>query len=156
MRIADITGLVLVPIALFVAAWVMNTVGIASSVLTATLPWICVMIGIVLLILGATCIMLQKPPAQLPFVAALLICIAASLGLLFGLFVDMHYHYQSADKGEVLMEWVGVTFILGIVFFVPRIRYTMRSGVCPQCKYDLQGDIEGGCPECGWRRPRGA
>ncbi len=25
-------------------------------------------------------------------------------------------------------------------------------GLCPQCKYDLRGDHESGCPECGWGR----
>jgi len=28
----------------------------------------------------------------------------------------------------------------------------IRSGRCPQCGYDLRGDLERGCPECGWGR----
>lgn len=27
-------------------------------------------------------------------------------------------------------------------------------GRCPRCGYDLQRDLETGCPECGWRRTR--
>ncbi len=27
-----------------------------------------------------------------------------------------------------------------------------RRGLCSQCKYDLRGDHESGCPECGWGR----
>lgn len=26
------------------------------------------------------------------------------------------------------------------------------SGYCPMCKYDLRGDLDSGCPECGWNR----
>ena len=27
-----------------------------------------------------------------------------------------------------------------------------RRGRCPMCGYDLRGDLESGCPECGWGR----
>jgi hypothetical protein len=27
-----------------------------------------------------------------------------------------------------------------------------RRGQCPQCGYDLRGDLKSGCPECGWNR----
>ena len=27
-----------------------------------------------------------------------------------------------------------------------------RKGCCPQCGYDLRGDLGRGCPECGWNR----
>lgn len=33
-----------------------------------------------------------------------------------------------------------------------RARWRMFNGLCPKCKYDLQGNVEVGCPECGWRR----
>lgn len=37
---------------------------------------------------------------------------------------------------------------------VPFIRGAVRArrGLCRHCGYDLLGDLEGGCPECGWRR----
>jgi len=122
MKVADILGFVLIPMALFLAAWVMKHAPIASLLLTATLPWICVMFGIVLLILGATCLMLQKPPPELPLIPALSICVATSLGLLAGLLVDVHYYYPEARQGELLIEWLGFTMMLCIVFLVPRIR----------------------------------
>ncbi len=32
-------------------------------------------------------------------------------------------------------------------------RHTRRKrGLCVNCGYDLRGDLEHGCPECGWRR----
>lgn len=27
-----------------------------------------------------------------------------------------------------------------------------KRGLCVACGYDLRGDLDGGCPECGWRR----
>ena len=45
-----------------------------------------------------------------------------------------------------------------ILFDVPgllrrRKRKTRRiEGRCPACGYDLKGEFEAGCPECGWRR----
>jgi hypothetical protein len=31
-----------------------------------------------------------------------------------------------------------------------------RRGHCPSCAYNLRGDIDAGCPECGWGREREA
>lgn len=37
---------------------------------------------------------------------------------------------------------------------VGRVRGALRkpAGCCPECGYDLRGDLGGGCPECGWGR----
>ncbi len=47
----------------------------------------------------------------------------------------------------------------GILWFLlilnaRQIRRWLRAsrGHCPACRYDLRGDLEQGCPECGWRR----
>ena len=31
-------------------------------------------------------------------------------------------------------------------------RWRAHAGRCPQCGYDLRGDLARGCPECGWNR----
>ena len=31
-------------------------------------------------------------------------------------------------------------------------RERRKAGRCPACGYDLQGEMERGCPECGWKR----
>lgn len=45
--------------------------------------------------------------------------------------------------------------IWGALSFVPRpLRHMIRRkrGRCIECGYNLLGDFEQGCPECGWRR----
>ena len=51
------------------------------------------------------------------------------------------------------------TLLYGIILwllipgpFVLRRRIRIRGGRCPQCGYDLRGDLQRGCPECGWNR----
>lgn len=54
------------------------------------------------------------------------------------------------------------TLIYGAAWFAPfvtvrlikRTRYgrRVRRGRCPNCRYDLSGRFEVGCPECGWNR----
>ncbi len=47
--------------------------------------------------------------------------------------------------------WLGFGFVM-----LRRARCQMRlypaHTKCPQCGYDLRGDLAQGCPECGWRR----
>jgi hypothetical protein len=43
-------------------------------------------------------------------------------------------------------------FLLLFGVGVARCRWRMRRGSCPSCKYDLRGDLDAGCPECGWGR----
>lgn len=31
-------------------------------------------------------------------------------------------------------------------------RRRMARGMCPECDYELRGNLDAGCPECGWRR----
>ncbi len=36
--------------------------------------------------------------------------------------------------------------------FNPGARYWRALGMCPRCQYNLNHDLESGCPECGWNR----
>ena len=46
---------------------------------------------------------------------------------------------------SLLPRWIDQAFM--------RRRRRIRRGRCPECAYDLKGDLGGGCPECGWQRP---
>jgi len=48
--------------------------------------------------------------------------------------------------------WFGVFF--GFVSARRFIR--VRRGRCRRCGYDLRGELEQGCPECGWQREESA
>ena len=70
---------------------------------------------------------------------------------------------------QILMVGVGATLFVvvvaatvwGLLSFSGVIRTAIRDarrnlrtrrGLCPTCKYDLRGDLDAGCPECGWNR----
>ena len=43
---------------------------------------------------------------------------------------------------------------LGLIVGFGAARRTLRKrrGRCPMCAYDLRGNLDAGCPECGWNR----
>ncbi|MCK4873747.1 MAG: hypothetical protein KAS72_13580 [Phycisphaerales bacterium] len=58
--------------------------------------------------------------------------------------------------------WVGLvadSVCYGLLFFLAFLggkhgrRFARRKrGRCPLCAYDLRGELDAGCPECGWNR----
>ena len=50
-----------------------------------------------------------------------------------------------------LLIWLGFGFMM-LRRARRQIRLYPAHTKCPQCGYDLRGDLEPGCPECGWRR----
>ncbi|MEM7623047.1 MAG: hypothetical protein AAF235_07560 [Planctomycetota bacterium] len=49
--------------------------------------------------------------------------------------------------------------IFGVLWDIPLVwlpllvrRRRVARGLCPRCRYDLQGQQGSGCPECGWNR----
>lgn len=54
----------------------------------------------------------------------------------------------------VAVPWFAVTLTLWLlyVYIGPR----MHEGCCPECGYNLTGNVSGRCPECGTEIERGA
>jgi hypothetical protein len=50
------------------------------------------------------------------------------------------------------LVWTAALVALRLNYVVPRRMLRRRRGRCPRCGYDLQGDFDAGCPECGWNR----
>lgn len=47
----------------------------------------------------------------------------------------------------------GILACIVILFMLSRrVAWRARAGQCPKCNYDLRGEFDDGCPECGWRR----
>jgi hypothetical protein len=73
------------------------------------------------------------------------------------------YFDVAGFEGAEFLSFFVVFSALGLLFTVPPIvacfvylRFSrtaaMERGLCPACRYDLRGQFEGGCPECGWGR----
>ncbi len=74
----------------------------------------------------------------------------------FGVFGRPAYTHDYPVIGSILLAAaaLGVIFHAVSVFLVVSAARRVRrlNGHCPMCKYDLRGDLDAGCPECGWNR----
>jgi hypothetical protein len=72
----------------------------------------------------------------------------------FGADPDPHF---AEIVDEIWAHSTCVSLVVGLTFIYCRRRRQLHaersSGWCPQCAYDLRGDLLTGCPECGWNRP---
>ncbi len=48
--------------------------------------------------------------------------------------------------------YASVLLLLALVPFTARRMIRRKRGHCIKCGYDLRGEPDAGCPECGWRR----
>ncbi len=48
--------------------------------------------------------------------------------------------------------YAAILWLLTLGTFALRRLIRRKRGLCVPCGYDLRGDLEHGCPECGWRR----
>ena len=72
------------------------------------------------------------------------------------IYPDPGWEYQAFDDLFVFL-FVGVALIIALPFILRRYRLFMPfrvRGRCPKCAYDLRGDTDEGCPECGWGREK--
>lgn len=58
------------------------------------------------------------------------------------------WHGLAADTAFYAGAWWIILGLSGLI----RRSARRRRGRCPTCGYDLQRDLAGGCPECGWGR----
>ncbi len=48
--------------------------------------------------------------------------------------------------------WGAIWMGLILIPLATRRARRRKKGLCPECAYDLRGDLTPGCPECGWNR----
>ena len=110
----------------------------------------------------------------LELIAGLCVCLGlarvASYIALAGILVVVTYGHLLLDPLFDTTSHIFPRLVLLLFVFVAPRRYDVLSadhlitmlrrrsktgGLCPQCSYDLRGDLARGCPECGWRRSEG-
>ena len=75
-----------------------------------------------------------------------------------GISTPVIYPFRPSWAGVMLnsVSYGLMVWILGIVFGwlrrTLRLRASRLKQCCPQCRYDVRGRLEEGCPECGWNR----
>jgi hypothetical protein len=57
-----------------------------------------------------------------------------------------------ADAAAHAAIWWSILTLAGFAFAGSRRATRRARGQCPQCGYDVNGDFEAGCSECGWNR----
>jgi hypothetical protein len=83
------------------------------------------------------------------------------LGLDYPSFIPVGKSYQPR-RLPVLPIWPGfaintlfyalILWLLYCTPFVARRLIRIKRGRCPKCGYDLRGELDAGCSECGWGR----
>jgi hypothetical protein len=83
---------------------------------------------------------------------------ALSMGLMLLSFLCMLFIKSGPGFNQILIPTYAVSVFLGVFTAIgwgrmPGIRQArMCAGCCPDCAYNLQHDMDAGCPECGWNR----
>jgi ABC-type siderophore export system fused ATPase/permease subunit len=97
-------------------------------------------------------------------IAFLIAFAALGIALMADYFVhrSLEPFHQSDTAFNAYMEFAGFAMVafapVGIVALLLSMGIGMRQvfrkpeGICPSCFYDLRGDTNAGCPECGWGR----
>ena len=120
MEFIDALGLVLLAVALLLAAWLINTFCLWSSLANHTFPWLCSAIAVAILIVGAVSLLSHVPPGSLPVKHVILSWLSVMLIFGIGLVVDYFSYPTANDYLAALGEWLGFGVILAGSFWVSR------------------------------------
>ncbi|MEM6749413.1 MAG: hypothetical protein AAGA57_09180 [Planctomycetota bacterium] len=121
MTTRHIAGFFLIPLVLLVAAGAINALSLWSFLGNLAVPWFCTALAIAVMVLGVTCLLLQRPPSTIPARRAALVVAAVLVILGVGFIVDAFAYARPADWLASAGEWVGFAVILAGVFWLPRL-----------------------------------
>lgn len=104
---------------------------------------------------------LVRPVVFATGIAAIAIGCIASIGLPFGFggvllgrssVTTIPFWVDYVALGGVVLLLLGVLVTGFSVIGVFKRNRLINVGKCPMCRYDLRGELDTGCPECGWNR----
>jgi hypothetical protein len=78
---------------------------------------------------------------------------AVAVVLLYLFCVSVEEDVPVTDFASVRdLMWPAIPGLLLICYILRGDWGKPPRGFCPQCEYDLRGQLAAGCPECGWNR----
>ena len=122
-----IAGFFLISLALLLAASSIGQFSLWSRLGNATVPWFCTSLALAVLIVGVTCLLLERPPSAIPVRHSVFVTIVVSVLLGIGLVLDGIAYGTLPDRLATVGEWLGFVAILAGAFWLPRLR-TSESG----------------------------
>lgn len=122
MELKNILGFVLMPLVLLLAAWCVRMGRLWSSTADYTVPWLCCAVAIAVLLLGITCLVSDRSPAEVPLRRVGFVWIGTMLVLGIGMVVDYFLYPELDDWIATAAEWVGFGVILAGTFWIPRLQ----------------------------------
>ena len=120
MELARAMGFVAAAVALLLAAWLINTLSLWSSLANYTFPWLCSAIAVAILIVGVVCLLSHVRPGSLPVKHVVLSWLSVMLIFGIGMVVDYFSYPTANDWLSAVGEWIGFGVILAGAFWVSR------------------------------------
>ncbi len=120
MDLKKVVGVALVPFVLLVAAFLIKTSRLWSSLGNYTFPWVCTAVAVGVLVVGAVSLLADCSPGSIPLISVVLSWLGVMLILGIGMVVDYFSYPTVGDWASAAGEWVGFGIILAGAFWVPR------------------------------------
>jgi len=120
MTTQSLIGFGLLPVLLLIAGAVVQSNNVWSKGASPTIAWLCTAIAIALTVVGATSLLCQSAPGQIPRKTARLVWASVVIIAGAGLIVDAWAKHEAAGIGVSIAEWVGFSLLLAVLFEVPR------------------------------------
>ena len=128
MHTRDIVGFVVLPLVLLAAGYLAGSQGQWAEAGSLTITWFCSCLAVAIVIVGATALLVQSPPRDIPLAAAALVY-AAVVGVVgVGMVIDAFTFDELDSLPASLGEWVGFAVILAVLFLAPRLRARPAAG----------------------------
>ncbi len=123
----QIAGFFLISLVLVLAATSIGHFSLWSRLGNSTVPWFCTALAMAILIVGLTCLLLQRSPSAIPVRHAVFVTIVVAIALGIGLIIKGIAYVTLPERLATIWEWLGFVVILAGAFWLPRLRIPESS-----------------------------